>query len=674
MDTTQTTEDADGHTIHSTDRSRKSAISIKSNPLLEADNEELIVEQNQRNAENTKHYVDSGIKKMDDGVFVGCKDGPRTALEKSYKEEIMTQTTEQNDTQIGEKEKNNNNNSKSESQCQQGIESDTQSNEILNITESFNPNNTNDGEYLNSSSIEANDVETETVIKDQNQVQITPNDNEILYDETKPKRIQNPNKLKISVPPEGSKLVLEGIDRLISPDETSLVKRSPHRRRNASVEKPVYENAARGRPIVVYDEAEEDAEKHANVKYPAEQCNSKQSFQEQSCETASLHVPDSGLNVHRDHYQKSPDIQRKFHSSEFDGRGDLTRRSESPVLRLKNRSESAQCYSKYGRKISSDARLGVSHTTDSVTKRDPIRKISSHARLEHVEESRNDFRQIEEPKQRRVSFGVTTIHNVENGPTNKAGSGHIPEIIYPHHYENSPIRISDRIKHQSDVVLDVNSKDSKTHAHPTQKYMSENVEIRVETVDYNGALTPQEEPEIKPTELCLNEQYDNNAFVDDEHVLETQNHLSLPKIIDSQTGTPMEVRKNFSSNSLNSSTESLILFQANKALNKLPKEKKLSTHSLPCETTKGHGHDKKKARHSDVNGLPKSILKVKTDDSVSNASTESVKGRKHSSKRDSIVLYHDRNGDLIVDGAKRDRGPWVGISRNDFKRVNIFFV
>ena len=488
-----------------------------------------------------------------------------------------------------------------------------------------------DVKHLNDSGIDITDMETERIIENSLQssnVDETRHDtNAVIYDETAPRRINRPSRLKLQTPEDDSKLFMDGIDKLISPDAT----KSPTRtRRSGSVEIPHYKAASKARPIIVYNEPEEYEDSKEIVNH-LEQNQKRQhrtvSMPQRNYDPNRLIVDD--IQQHH-HYKKSPDMQRKSLSTVLE----QTKRSESPVLRAKSRSESSpSTYRKYGRKISSEARLAGGAPD---YKRQPIRKISSNARLEHVMESLDNVPE-EGPKSRRVSFGTATYikHNQEN--TTEADLANIrhnkPERAEIHKNEYNERKVDND---------DVRNGDIRTQARLDNRQIKETQENHI-----TKATTG----------------FDNKAYIEDEindHPIHTM------KIIDSQTGTSMKVKENINSIIKESpSTESLILFEATRSLEQNhmgKKNKKISTHSLPDVSR--NAHEQTVFRHSvGVTDSPRSILKVKADDSVSNASAESFsKGKRYKVKRNSVSLYHEQHGDV-------QKGPWVGISRKDFKRV-----
>ena len=520
------------------------------------------------------------------------------------------------------------------------------------------------------SHIHANGTENKGIAHQlHNQDEKIPATAEIIYDETKPKRIQKPNIPKISVPHEGSTLLQEGINRLISPDEDVPVKRSPNRRRLASVELPSHGNEVRGRPVIVYNDPDSETgqnvtDQQSGLKQPTEN-HAEQTGEHINPEMGTLHVPGTGRFASRNRYQKSPEMMRKIYASESDSRVGKTRRCESPVLKLKSRSESSNPYNKPGRKISSDARLGGKN--DVFVKPVPMRKISSHARLEHSQDS-EECQVIEEQKRRRVSFGTATyISSVEEIKNNDAVSRRLSDHITNHHSKSTAQAfLPTPNTQQPGIEPQKHVEDGKSSKLSLQQDLLTQNKIYVDKTFHDGTLKSHPKSNKEAATDSPNEQYDNKAFVNDEIALEND-ILPKLKIIDSQTGTPMEVRKNLeSTKALSSSTESLIEFQPNKKHSVSAKEQILSAHSLPNGHTSEHV--KKNSYGSDVSEGPKSILKVRKDDSVSMSSTDSLKDKNQTVRRDSVALYHLQHGDIADD--KRDRGPWIGISRKDFKRVS----
>ena len=515
--------------------------------------------------------------------------------------------------------------------------------------------------------MEANGKDFPTGDQSYNNNSETLTTNDIVYDETKPKRIQNPNKHKVSATQEGSKLLQDGINKLISPDDDIPAKRSSSRRRLASA--GIYENQGTGRPMIVYT----DPDSEISLINSDQQDGPKQTEEndtgltDQPIKQDTLTVNGNGHFISRKHYQKSPENRRKVYSAEFDSTPGISRKCESPVMKLKSRSETSSPYNKPGRKISSNARLGGKQ--DYIVRPEQMRKISSHARLEHSVDPK-DGQLIEEPKQRRVSFGTATyIHNFDaiknhddifskNSPsdirTRLANYNGQKVLLFPHRQHESSMDTKEvpenriRLIHQDEIAQ-----------------TETDVDIGYRDIHDAHDLHPKPtnmEPKTDP-----NGHYDNIAYVDNELAKESDTAHNL-KIIDSQTGTPMEVRRHLdNSKALSSSTESLVEFQLKKK--QLPnnnKEHKASTQSLP----NGFEHVKKISQCSDdASDGPKSILKVRKDDSVSLNSMESAKNNDSKVRRDSVALYHAQHGDGTSDGEKR-AGSWIGISQKDLKTVN----
>ena len=513
-----------------------------------------------------------------------------------------------------------------------------------------------DVKHLNDSGIDITDIETERIMENHLHNSATYDNNEIIYDETAPKRIHRPSKLKIHVPDEGSKLLMDGIDKLISPNDKGTAKSPTRMRRAGSVDIPRYKTPSKGRPIIVYNEPEEYVDSQASreqyIHDYDSQHHSEPPLQRLEDDPDRLHV--DHIQPH-DHYKKSPDTIRKFYSHTLEP----TKRCESPVLRMKNRSESSpSTYKKYGRKISSDARLGGG-ASDSHSNRQPIRKISSHARLEHVMESVNMPK--EEPKCRRVSFGAATYIGCASKPGHKFTTDTVLEQLKDNRHELTEVHKIENSKRNIDNKLELRNGDLRMQAKPHKFF--------IEQQNENSTCISNEDNTVNSQNHSINQTtagYDNKAYNVDENT----HHLSPSmKVIDSQTGTHMNVKKNLHSTiKESSSSESLISFEATKSLDQSHREKKLSTHSLPCVSN--HELTKKKPRYSvGVTDSPKSILKVRNDDSVSTGSFESINGKRYKVKRDSVALYHEQQCPGDDDVEKQYHGSWVGISRKDFKRV-----
>ena len=514
----------------------------------------------------------------------------------------------------------------------------------VSATESGRERHILDAKHLNDSGIDITDIETEKIMENHLHSSITHDKKEVIYDETAPKRINRPSRLKIKSPEDESTLLMDGIDKLISPDDKGAGKSPTRMRRSGSVETPQYKTVSKARPIIVYNEPEEYEHSQTNTKHFEQNHNSEHrselpqphngEHRPESLQQTYVYDPNRLLldQVQPHHlYKKSPDMHRKFYSTALEP----TKRSESPVLRMKNRSESSpSTYRKYGRKISSDARL-CGGAPDVRSKRPPIRKISSNARIEHVKESIDNIPE-EEPKCRRVSFGTATY--IKHGHKVNIEKG----------LEN--------LRHNRSEQAEVN-KNKNNERHIDNKELR-NGDVRTKEISQNHIINP------------TTAGFDNKAYIEDE---KADHPKQAMKIIDSQTGTSMNVRENiYSTIKKSTSSESLISFEATKALDiksldqnhREKKEKKLSTHSLPDVSR--NEHTKKKARHSvGITDSPRSILKVKMDDTVSNGSTDTINGTRLKIKRDSVALYHEQHDDV----EKQNRGNWVGISRKDFKRV-----
>ena len=520
-------------------------------------------------------------------------------------------------------------------------------------TESGGQRHILDVKHLNDSGIDITDIETEKIMENHLHSSTTHDKKEVIYDETAPKRINRPSRLKIKSPEDESTLLMDGIDKLISPDDKGAGKSPTRMRRSGSVETPQYKTVSKARAIIVYNEPEEYEHSQTNTKHFEQNQKSEHrselpqphnhQHRSESLPQKYIYDPNRLLvdQIEQHHlYKKSPDMHRKFFSTALEP----TKRSESPVLRMKNRSESSpSTYRKYGRKISSDARL-CGGAPDAHSKQQPVRKISSNARIEHVKESFDNIPE-EEPKCRRVSFGTATY--IKHGHKVNIEKG------------------LEKLRHNSSEQTEVHKNESNERNIGNKEFRNGDVRMQASPNNRVTKDTTQNNV-IKPTAAGFN----NKAYIEDE---KTAYPKQAMKIIDSQTGTSMNVRENiYSTIKKSTSSESLISFEATKSMDtkslgqnhREKKEKKLSTHSLPDVSR--NEHTKKKARHSvGITGSPRSILKVKTDDTVSNGSTNSINGTRLKIKRDSVALYHEQHDDV----EKQNRGNWVGISRKDFKRV-----
>ncbi|XP_052781362.1 uncharacterized protein LOC128217936 [Mya arenaria] len=183
---------------------------------------------------------------------------------------------------------------------------------------------------------------------------------DIIYDETKPRRLANPKNLKINTDRHKERVLHDSIGFLISPDGPEEGASPDRRRRKTFI-------------------AEE----------PSEGCDRRQD---------EVPVKRAHSEDYRRHYERSPEQQRRR----------LSPSPSSPVQRL---------IEQKSRKFSSDARLSPSSASLEMRTTGPRRKISSDARLQRTRSA--EFIAVQDtPRTRKVSFDTTTLINGSRYPLN----------------------------------------------------------------------------------------------------------------------------------------------------------------------------------------------------------------------------------------------------------------
>lgn len=455
---------------------------------------------------------------------------------------------------------------------------------------------------------------------------------DIVYDETKPKRLANPKSLKLDITNEPTNTLHESIVYLISPDEPDS-EVSPRRRRKpiSSVrsesdianshrhhtEEIVRHKRSSPRHTPSRSPSPEIRQMHIKNNSPLTRRKrlegdiSPQDGTHSTEKTDSKYYPSTGQVKPSQHrYEQSPETAR--------------RKISSPVQRMivKTGAAAAAANSKH-RKSSSEARLGVSsHDIPVKVIVQPRRKISSDARLEHGFSQDRLILPVETTRKRKVSFDTSALINgTRVGPLND-------EVLVAREQPEHIAEESPNAEQAYESEIDNTNVDENTIP---QVIVTIDDDEGIEEADKDNANSDEsssgysEEGEDGYASGC-----DNRGYVpsDDEYVQSNKNNPS-PAII--------------------SHTMS-------------PGIHKASTTSLPSNIGR--------SRLSNELTPPKSILKVRREDTESMASEDSVKSFKV--RKDSIALFMDQNGSVAMQELRKEYSHrFRCFDKNDLKQVII---
>lgn len=464
-----------------------------------------------------------------------------------------------------------------------------------------------------------------------NKIQTAPDPipTDIIYDETKPRRLPHPHKnLKHDNNRHSEHALRESISYLISPDE--------HEGRSGSTRRR--ENSLRS--------SDSDDERYGG--------DTKTSVSDECCDTTTyIHCansPNSTNNqnlghktveeIKKSHYDRSPEARR--------------RKCSSPVQRLivKN-GQTAIAVAARGRerKSSLEARLQTLIIPDYNRPRQ--RKISSDARLEHrPEDEQFVFPSSEPSRKRKVSFDTTTLINgnkvmpLNDGP--KLSFQEEPEFYLEENADN-------------DITENETGARPKILSPPKIVLSGEEDEGFEPSDKESGLLDKTNSDASEETEEGYASGYDNKAYTaDDEDSLAGVKAQTPPPTYLESTSEPLR-RMSPASSPLSASKQNGVAVIPHTTMQSLSTIKKVSSSSLPTNFGR---------RNSEEVSTPKSILKVRATDGESLVSEDSIAGKTFKVRKDSIALFMDHNGEVAMQELRKGYRRLKCPGKDDVKRVS----
>ncbi|KAL4225891.1 hypothetical protein ACF0H5_013879 [Mactra antiquata] len=457
---------------------------------------------------------------------------------------------------------------------------------------------------------------------------------DIVYDETKPKRLSNAKSLKLDVSRATPDTLHESIVFLISPDEPDSDV-SPSRRRR----KPM--PSVRSEPVISSTGTEasevngiERQVSSPQIKPPRDvspeiiQIQNDNTKKDRGINSSNCVTSAKGADV-----ADSPSIGRIKKGQQYERSPELTRRKvSSPVQRLivKTGAAAAASNSK-SRKSSSEARLDASSlTAPQVVNPQRRRKISSDARLEHGTNTDRMVLPVETTRKRKVSFDPSALINgTRVGPL------------------NDEFRI---IKKQPEHIAEEITS-------PDQGYDDNEIEINVRKISDNTV------PEVVVTRT------DSDISISDDKCIDGMEESSSGYSeegddedsygCDNKGYEPCDEDENiinYSSQSNIDNSEPAIIPHTVSPVNH-----KISSTSLPANIGRG--------KISTELTPPKSILKIRPEDAQSIASEDSVQAKSFKVRKDSIALFMDQHGTVGVEEIKKDSRGVRCFDKNDIKQL-----
>lgn len=452
-----------------------------------------------------------------------------------------------------------------------------------------------------ASGFEISDTDTKDFHGNTNQAASLVSD--VIYDETKPRRLPHPksNKLDLDRTRDQNNAFQESINRLISPDDDS---GSPKRRNR----KPLM--SVKSAPIVTSQNNATSSPPGASG-YPRSRIESTPPSRTARQEYSLENKPIQTIQV--PNYKQSPDTKR--------------RKVSSPVQRLivKNSplAAAAAACSK-DRKISVEARLGHYYDRSYIP---PKRKISSDARLEHrYAEEQLRLPSNSGPK-RKVSFDTTTLINgrkmmplndeytVKEEPEKEIMSKRPTNLNIPTVILTSPE--DDKPAEENEENIE-EEKQCENNSNSNSEYSEEGYASGYD----NSAYVADEEPEDE--DFYSENSRSKQAYASGGTIESERRTTRLSAVTDQPMGFDepaviSHTAENFNSNRF--------------------RVKKVSDSSLPDR------YGRKISTGSDLSP-PRSILKVKRDDGDSLVSEDSIAGKSFKVRKDSLALFMDQHGQL----------------------------
>ena len=433
-------------------------------------------------------------------------------------------------------------------------------------------------------------------------------DNGILYDDTKPKRLPNPKKFKLGV------------------EEDTESKRRV-RTTSASPRSSLHESIS-----ILISPDELDSPPKRRRRLPETRDDYRQDYDISRADDDNSDVDTLHTDINRvvpdiekgEHYQRSPELARRKLSNRTSvvaNEHNQTLRCSSPVERLITKHGQHDMTSNVLRKHSSDARLVGNRER---VKPPPQRKVSLEARIE-AQRYNEESNSVEQFRRRKVSFDTTALVN---------GSRFMPL--------NDEIALSDR-------------HEMATHEDDQQHYPNDGMnqfksdlahENQVTDEEYNESNLDNDREEIVNK---FNDYYDNKAYIEDEV---------------QYNDTP--------------------IIKPNNAYNHNGARYDLDTNQRPMKQTDDRfqtsynnsqssidGKVKRWSTQSNDSGLPKSILKLRKEDTDSMVSEDSLtSNRAFKLRKDSIALFTDKNGEVQLQALRKEySNPWRRFGKKNIKQV-----
>lgn len=458
------------------------------------------------------------------------------------------------------------------------------------------------------------DYTTEEVKRLEKKVNVDkPSDvSDIVYDDTKPKRLSNPKNLKLDLDSQGSQTLQESISYLISPDEPDDTG-SPTRRKRKQL------HSVKSEPAIVNT-------RRQNNKSVTDNDTDKRSRRETVPERTTKQIDSNRL-----HYDRSPErAQRKV---------------SSPVQRLMAKNSSlaaAAAANSKDRKSSTEGRL--TNPDKSFVYNQPRRKISSDARLEHRYIDGQLMPPTSQAPKRKVSFDTSALINgsrvmpLNDEYTVQEVPGHISEEETEHEVngEENKLEILDSLKRNIPRVVlttdeeesfEQNDSDSKGILDESNSDLSAESEEGYASGCDNRGYIPDEDDYVEPKDTLNQDSYQGS----NETRVRRLSPISDPTY---------------------RFDEAAVIPHTNIRMNYLSPSKKVSSSSLPSNIGR-------RVSSNDDHSPPKSILKVRREDAESINSEESVAVKNFKVRKDSIALFLDQHGTVAMQELKKEHSNRV---------------
>lgn len=441
---------------------------------------------------------------------------------------------------------------------------------------------------------------------------------DIVYDDTKPKRLAQPRTLKLDLENPSSHALRESISVLISPDEPETG--SPTRRRHKQL------LSVKSEPVIVSHSLPIETDVIHN------RGPERRSRLETVADNKTIQT------VKRPRYEQSPERAR--------------RKVSSPVQRLmvkNSQSAAAAAANSKDRKSSSDARL-VEGRDRTYIYMPPRRKISSDARLEHRLIEEQLILPAKQMPKRKVSFDTTALIN---------GNRVMPlndEFIV----REEPEPFIEVIKYGSNELEHFSSSSHNSKRSPPRVILTTDEDEWLETTD--NVMTANENNsefnekcEVDYALGCDNRAYDHD---DEEH------ERSISAVGCTVNGARLKRLSPLSDQIYSKIDEQAAIINTNfEEINNLTASKKVSSCSLPSNIGR-------RASFSDYQSPRKSILK-KREDAESIASEDSCVGKSINVRKDSIALFMDQNGSVALQDVGEQYSQRIRcFGKDDIKQVN----